>query len=133
MSDNALNNYNIIVLGPSGSGKTVYLASMFKKLHTQSPDLTFFIKTNAGQSKQLIDKYNQVADPFATWPVGTTFAEVSEWKFICSVRPPTATGEHFEALQFTYLDYAESKNFQKQIYHMRYRPHLWVSKLGPSL
>ncbi len=106
MSDSALNNYDIIVLGPSGSGKTVYLASMFKKLHTQSPDLPFFIKTNAGQSKQLIDKYNQVADPSTTWPAGTTFAEVSKWKFICSVRPPTATGEHFEALQFTYLDYA---------------------------
>lgn len=58
MSDNALNNYNIIVLGPSGSGKTVYLASMFKKLYTQSPDLPFYIKTNAGQSKQLIDKYS---------------------------------------------------------------------------
>ncbi len=104
MSDNALNNHSIIVLGPSGSGKTVYLASMFKKLSTQSPDIPFFIETSAGQRKQLIDKYNQVANPSATWPAGTTFAEVSEWKFICSVRSPT--GEHFQALQFTYLDYA---------------------------
>ncbi len=104
MSDYALNNYNIIVLGPSGSGKTVYLASMFKKLSTQSPDIPFFIETSAGQRKQLIDKYNQVANHPETWPAGTTFAEVSEWKFICSVRSPT--GEHFQALQFTYLDYA---------------------------
>jgi GTPase SAR1 family protein len=104
MSNDYVNNYNIIVLGPSGSGKTVYLASMFKKLSTQSLDLPFFIETNANQRKQLIDKYNQMANPSATWPKGTTFAEVSEWKFFCSIRSPA--GGHFQALQFTYLDYA---------------------------
>src|SRR2546421_9865770 len=103
MSMNTLSNYNIIVLGPSGSGKTVFLASMFKKLSTQSRDLPFFIETpSANQRKQLIQKYNQVSNTSASWPAGTTFAEVSEWEFICSVR--SRTGEHFKALQFTYLD-----------------------------
>src|SRR5437867_4188098 len=104
MSINAISNYDIIVLGPSGSGKTVFLASMFKKLSQHSRDLPFFIETSANKLRQLIDKYAQVANPFASWPAGTMFSEVSEWEFICSVRSPT--GDHFKALQFTYLDYA---------------------------
>jgi hypothetical protein len=77
---------------------------MYKKLSTQNPDLPFFIETSGNQSRRRIEKYNQVADPSATWPLGTQMAEVSEWKFICSIRP--LSGPRFQALQFTYLDYA---------------------------
>jgi len=98
-----VNNYNIIVLGPSGSGKTVFLASMYKKLSTQDPDITFSIETNAAQRKMLIDKYFELATS-AEWPRSTGYDEISEWLFTCMVRPPK--NKSYVALQFTYLDYA---------------------------
>jgi hypothetical protein len=106
MSDNVISNYNIIVLGATGSGKTVFLASMYKKLSTQSLEIPFFIETNANQRTKLVGKYYEIASSGSErWPSGTTPDEVSEWHFTCSVRSPS-TGLNYQALRFTYLDYS---------------------------
>jgi len=99
-----MNNYSIIMLGPSGSGKTVFLASMYKKLSTQS-NLGFFLQVDTGEKrKRLNNIYTQVAVD-DRWPAGTRANEVSEWVFTCCVQRPDNLSI-YNACSFTYLDYA---------------------------
>ena len=91
------------MLGPRGSGKTVFLSSLYKKLSTQS-ELGFFLQVDTGEKrKRLNNIYTQVAAD-EKWPMGTRYAEVSEWTFTCRVQ--TSDLSIYDACSFTYLDYA---------------------------
>ncbi|MBE9138865.1 hypothetical protein IQ254_16965 [Nodosilinea sp. LEGE 07088] len=99
-----MNNYSIIMLGPSGSGKTVFLASLYKKLSTQS-EAGFFLKIDSAEKrKRLNNIYTQIAVD-EKWPPGTRYSEVSEWTFTCRVQNPNDLSI-YDACSFTYLDYA---------------------------
>jgi hypothetical protein len=98
-----MNNYSIIMLGPSGSGKTVFLASLYKKLSTQS-ELGFFLQIDSAEKrKRLNNIYTQIAVD-EKWPTGTRYSEVSEWTFTCKVQAQDLS--IYDACSFTYLDYA---------------------------
>ncbi len=102
-----MRNYSIIMLGPGGSGKTVFLASLYKKLSTQS-ELGFFLQVDTDQKrKRLTDTYTQIAAD-GRWPPGTRYDEISEWTFTCRVQKPSDLSIH-DACSFTYLDYSGSR------------------------
>jgi hypothetical protein len=96
--------YDVVVLGAEGTGKTVFLASMYHKLSTQRPDTRFFLSVPDDQRRTLVQKYNQIADPYSGWPPGTPPGEVSKWSFTVRVR--AEDDNLHDAFLFNYWDYA---------------------------
>ncbi|MEV0093691.1 DNA/RNA helicase domain-containing protein [Streptomyces sp. NPDC050738] len=94
---------SVLVLGPSGAGKTVYLASMFKHLATQEPELGVLLTTSFPVRKELSALYAKVARPGPTWPSSTNTAEAREFIFDCKTRH---NGTNHPVLRIRYLDYA---------------------------
>lgn len=92
---------NISAIAPSGAGKTVYLASMYRNLSLQRPQLGFYLKTDHCTSISLSETYELVADPQRAWPAGTV-GEGKEWVF--EVTAPTPTAE-FTPISLSYFDY----------------------------
>jgi hypothetical protein len=98
-----MKTYRIIVLGASGSGKTFFLASMYKKLSVQKPDIGFFLEATAEQRIKLVKKYEEIARPDADWPSGTLRNEISTWSFDCTVQSRQG---NYPAFNVVYLDYS---------------------------
>lgn len=95
--------FRVFVLGTSGSGKTTFLASMYKRLSVQHPDVGFYLHADVGQGKILTRKYQQLADPEEDWPAGTLRSEVSDWRFTCT---HVGEGGSVDVFKISYLDYA---------------------------
>ena len=98
-----MKTYRIIVLGASGSGKTFFLASMYKKLSVQKPEIGFFFEAAPEQRIKLVNKYDEIARPDADWPPGTLRNEISTWSFICTVQSRLG---NYPAFDVVYLDYS---------------------------
>jgi Double-GTPase 2 len=98
-----MKTYRIIVLGASGSGKTFFLASMYKKLSIQKPDIGFFLEATPELRIKLVNKYDEIARPDADWPPGTLRNEISTWSFNCTVQSRQG---NYPAFNVVYLDYS---------------------------
>jgi Double-GTPase 2 len=95
--------YKVFVLGARGSGKTVFLASLYNKLSVQDGDNRYFVQpTSEKQRSSLVKAFEQIANPNANWPAGTS--KIDEYVFRCLHEAPGRV-EPFSLFAFKYLDY----------------------------
>jgi hypothetical protein len=95
--------FRVVALGVAGSGKTVFLASMFHRLHVQSPGGSYYLETTAPQRVALSQVFRQVIDTSQPWPRGTQVGETREFTFDCAA---FHDGVKHKILSINYLDYA---------------------------
>jgi hypothetical protein len=95
--------FRVVALGVAGSGKTVFLASMFHRLHVQSPGGSYYLETPAPQRVALSQVFRQVVDTSQPWPRGTQVGETREFTFDCVAFDE---GVKHKILSINYLDYA---------------------------
>jgi hypothetical protein len=95
--------FRVVALGVAGSGKTVFLASMFHRLHVQSPGGSYYLETAAPQRVALSQVFRQVVDTSQPWPRGTQVGETREFAFDCVA---FHEGAKHKVLSINYLDYA---------------------------
>jgi hypothetical protein len=95
--------FRVVALGVAGSGKTVFLASMFHRLHVQSPGGSYYLETTAPQRIALSQVFRQVVDTSQPWPRGTQVGETREFTFDCVA---FHDGVKHKILSINYLDYA---------------------------
>ncbi|MBD1805337.1 GTPase domain-containing protein [Microcoleus sp. FACHB-SPT15] len=105
-----MNTYTVILVGPRSSGKTVFLASMYKRLSTPGVNFKFYLEADESSvsdgnktiHQELVDRYNNLADPKQPWEPGTI--DIEKWNFTCKIQKPNF--QTYEACRFTYVDFA---------------------------
>lgn len=97
----------IVLLGYPASGKTVYWASMYHQLALGAGHRGNGLRLSADlpTSRELINTYNQVADPAQSFLPPTPPGDMRHWRFTCQFVPEAGDSAR-DVTTFDCLDYS---------------------------